>query len=68
MIFLIELGARAGPELKYSQSKGLRKIYGFLHTLPRWKYSHFIAPNPSPFCKLGDRAGSEQLLEFHIQA
>ena len=28
----------------YSYSS-LRQIHGFLHTLPKWKYSHFIAVN-----------------------
>ena len=33
-------------ENRKSQSKGLRQIHGFLHTLPKWKYSPFIAVNP----------------------
>ena len=31
-------------------SRGVRQIHGFLPTLPKWKYSQFIAVNPLGFC------------------
>ena len=31
--------------LQEGQEKGLRQVHVFLHTLPKWKYSHVIAVN-----------------------
>ena len=35
-----------GTEGLNDMGRGLRQIHGFLPTLPKWKYSQFIAVNP----------------------